>query len=76
MIGGFNALADWHPVVEESELESGGEIRNLTFVGGGEITERLDQHDDASRTYTYTIASSPLPVANCTATIKVKDEGA
>jgi hypothetical protein len=75
IIGGFNAIPDWHPAVEKSELEVGGEIRKLTLVGGGEITERLDQHDDASRTYTYTITSSPLPVANYTATITVKEEG-
>jgi hypothetical protein len=74
MIGGFNALPDWHPAIEKSELDEGGRVRTLSLAGGGAITERLDEHDDAERTYTYSITQSPLPVANYTATIKVTDE--
>ncbi len=75
IIGGFNALPDWHPAIEKSELDEGGQVRTLGLVGGGAITERLDTHDDDARTYTYTITQSPLPVANYQATIKVTDEG-
>ena len=42
-IGSFNALPDWHPAVERSELEDGGTRRRLHLVGGGEILEQLDQ---------------------------------
>ena len=37
MIGRFNALPDWHPGVEKSELTKEGETRKLSLVGGGSI---------------------------------------
>ena len=39
LIGSFNALPDWHPAVQKSELKDGGTERRLTLVGGGEIVE-------------------------------------
>jgi len=78
LIGGFNALPDWHPAVEKSEVEGAGKgsVRTLHLVGGGTITERLEQKDDSGRSYTYSILSGPLPVANYTATIRlVEGEG-
>ena len=44
VIGKFNALADWHPAIEKSELEEGGTQRRLSLVGGGELVERLEAH--------------------------------
>jgi len=75
LVGGFNALADWHPAIEKSELEGGGEVRKLSLAGGGTIVEKLEHHSDTERTYTYTITDSPLPVADYTATLTVRDEG-
>ena len=75
MIGRFNALPDWHPSVEKSELTEAGQTRKLSLVGGGTITEKLETIDDNARTYTYSISDSPLPVANYTATIKVTGSG-
>ena len=75
LIGGFNALPDWHPGVEKSELEEEGQMRRLSLAGGGTIIEKLVKIDDDARTYTYTITDSPLPVANYTATIKVIGQG-
>ena len=69
LIGGFNALPDWHPAVEKSVLEEGGTVRRLSLAGGGEIVERLEQSDDDGRVYTYSILESPLPVAGYVATI-------
>ena len=73
LIGGFNALPDWHPAVEKSELEKEGQERILTLAGGAKIVERLERSDDAERVYSYTILDSPLPVANYAATIRVRD---
>lgn len=73
MIGTFNGLPNWHPAVESSELEEGGEVRRLKLVGGGEIVERLESIDESGRTYTYSIKDSPLPLSNYKATIKVRD---
>ena len=76
LIGGFNALPDWHPAVEKSQIEGEGtkSVRKLSLVGGGTITEQLEQLDDHSRSYRYSIVSSPLPVANYSATIKVNEQ--
>jgi hypothetical protein len=75
MIGQFNALPDWHPAIESSDLEDGGRIRRLRLFGGGEIVERLEMVDDDDRLYRYSIISGPLPVANYTATMRVRDDG-
>jgi hypothetical protein len=76
LIGGFNTLPDWHPAVEKSELTEEGQTRTLSLAGGGgTIVEKLEKMDDGSRTYSYSIVDSPLPVANYSATIKVSGEG-
>ena len=73
MIGGFNALPDWHPAVEKSEIkgEGKGSIRTLHLMGGGTIEERLEQMDEEGRVYSYSIVSGPLPVANYKSTIRL-----
>ncbi len=75
VIGGFNALPDWHPAVEKSELEEGDgtKLRTLSLAGGGTIVERLEAKDERERTYSYSILSGPLPVANYQATIRVRE---
>jgi len=75
LIGGFNALPDWHPAVENSELTQEGQTRTLSLAGGGTLVEKLEKVDDGARTYTYSIVDGLLPVANYTATIKVSGEG-
>ncbi|MDH3688453.1 MAG: SRPBCC family protein [Gammaproteobacteria bacterium] len=75
LIGGFNALPDWHPAVEKSELEEGGQVRRLSVAGGGIIVERLVASDDNGHSYSYSIEDSPLPVANYTSELRVKDAG-
>lgn len=70
-IGGFNALSDWHPAIEKSELEGGGSIRRLSLVGGGTIVEKLEKLDDDGHSYRYSIVDGPVPVANYSSEIKV-----
>ena len=74
-IGGFNALPDWHPMVEKSELAKGGQERKLTMPGGATIVEKLESKDDKSYRYSYSITDSPLPVADYHSTIEVHEEG-
>ncbi|MFQ6018433.1 MAG: SRPBCC family protein [Kiloniellaceae bacterium] len=75
LIGGFNALPDWHPAIAKSEIETEGNttLRRLSLVGGGEILEKLEQSDEDERLYSYSILNSPLPVANYTGTIRVRE---
>lgn len=75
LIGGWNALPEWHPAVETSALESGGQLRRLTLIDGSEFTERLENLCDTTRSYTYSIVSSPLPCAEYCSTISVISEG-
>ncbi|MCG8380573.1 MAG: SRPBCC family protein, partial [Proteobacteria bacterium] len=75
LIGGFNALPDWHPAVEKSELQEEGSQRTLSLAGGGSIVEKLEKLDDNERVYSYEIIDSPLPVANYKSTLKVIEQG-
>lgn len=74
MIGNFGDL-DWHPAVASTTVEGEGleAVRTLTLVDGAVIFETLDEVSEMS--YSYSITSSPLPVQNYSATLKVVDEG-
>ena len=74
IVGHFNALPDWHPNIEKSELEQGGTVRRLTLVGGGTMVERLERIDDSAQLYRYSITESPLPVTNYVAELHVKPD--
>ena len=64
VIGGFQAMPDWHPAVAGSarEVIDGVEHRRLSLEGGGEILEKSLGCDAAS--YGYEIVESPLPVSD------------
>ena len=70
-IGDFCGIAAWHPAIAKCELSADGNQRTLSLKGGGTIVEALENLDAANRTYTYTIVSGPLPVANYHSTISV-----
>jgi hypothetical protein len=74
LIGGFNALPEWHPAVEKSELQDGGRLRRLQIAGGATLVERLDTFNENDHCYTYTIEQGPLPVAQYKATIRLRQE--
>ena len=73
-IGDFCGIANWHPAVEKCVLSADGKQRTLSLKGGGTIVEALENLDDANHAYTYTIISSPLPVANYHSTISVSPD--
>jgi hypothetical protein len=75
-IGDFCGISKWHPAVEKCELSANGKTRTLSLKGGGTIVEALVKMDAAGRSYTYSIVSGPLPVANYTSTIAVSADGA
>jgi hypothetical protein len=73
-IGAFCGIGDWHPAVEKCVLSSDGKERTLALKGGGALVERLETLDPSNRSYTYTILSGPLPVANYHSTISVSPD--
>ncbi len=75
-IGGFQALADWHPAVASAskEMIQGTEHRRLALEGGGEILERFLGAD--SRSYAYAILEpGPLPVRDYRAILSAAEAG-
>lgn len=75
-VGDFCGISKWHPAIEKCELSADGKTRTLSLKGGGTIVEALMKMDAAGRSYTYSIVSGPLPVANYTSTISVVGDGA
>ena len=75
MIGGFNSLPNWHPAVTKCDIETHGNttLRRLHLIGGATILEKLEKSEDDGQSYSYSIVESPLPVANYSATITVKE---
>ncbi len=74
----FNNLPQWHPKFSRSHIENGGPsdrigcVRNFDIAGGGgTIRERLLTLSDLDHTFTYCILTSPLPVENYLATLKL-----
>jgi hypothetical protein len=77
LIGGFADLPRWLPAVTKSEeIRDDGRLqRRLTLQGGATVLEQLDHRDDSSRSYSYTILTSPLPVASYRSELSVRDDG-
>lgn len=70
-VGDFCGIGSWHPAVEKCVLSPDGKQRTISLKGGGTIVERLEKWDNAGHSYTYTIVSSPFPVADYRSTISV-----
>jgi hypothetical protein len=70
----FQAIREWHPAIGSCEItrEGGDTIRVITTRDGGVLREKLLEHDDAKRRYTYSIVESPLPVSDYRSTIEVR----
>ncbi len=76
-VGDFCGIAHWHPAIEKCEIskKDGATFRTLSLKGGGTILEKQTAWDDKSKTYSYTIEESPLPVANYKATLSAEPKG-
>jgi uncharacterized protein YndB with AHSA1/START domain len=78
IIGNFDALASWHPVVASSPADHGndiGSIRTLTLKSDGNphFTEKLTDYSAADFTYSYDVTPTQkvLPVVAYHSTITV-----
>jgi Polyketide cyclase / dehydrase and lipid transport len=64
----FNNVAQWHPDVTDSLLETGrgdevGAVRAIHLRNGMFLKERLIDRSDEAMRYLYTVSESPLPLA-------------
>jgi hypothetical protein len=77
VIRDFNALPAWHPLIADSRIEDGmapdrvGCVRRFHLVDGGELREQLLTLSDNDYQCTYSILSSPMPLTNYIATVKL-----
>jgi hypothetical protein len=75
-IKGFCDITNALPTLK-CALSADGQTRTLTTPDGKNVVEKLEAHDDAGRTYSYTILEpGPLPVANYHSKIAIVPEGA
>ncbi len=76
-IGGFGAVAEWHPMLAEvdCEGEAPGARRTARAKDGSRQVERLQKTDPRKHYYRYAIEQSSLPVRNYVAELRVDDNG-
>jgi len=75
LIGGFNAVPDFHPAIKASAFEEGGMVRCLTLLDGARLWERLLHFDAETRSYSYSIErfeGLKLPFRNYRSTLSLK----
>jgi hypothetical protein len=83
VMGDFDALSKWHPVIASSVADKGnteGSVRHLVLKAPGDpsFDEVLVKYDAAAHSYKYEIIKVDpkiLPVNNYTSTITILDNG-
>jgi mxaD protein len=77
MVGRFNTLGQWHPLVRRSDTRGVGKgaVRRVGLISGGTLVERLEHVSNAERVYLYSVVEGPFPVAHCVSEIRVTDTG-
>jgi len=73
----FGAVDRWAPNIANLEMSGSGvgALRTAMFKDGGKVVERLESLSDTSRSLTYAILETPLPMEGCVSSITVKDLG-
>jgi mxaD protein len=76
-IGSFGDVGRWHPMLAalESEGEEPGARRWARTKSGSTQIERLANANPLQRSYIYAIESTPMPVKNYVAELRVDDNG-
>jgi len=77
LVGWAGMLGDWYPGLSRMDVQGAdkGAIRRLVMLDGTSMVERLEHLSRIETAYTYSILSSPLPVADYLAQIRIKDRG-
>ena len=72
VIGDPLAVARFLPMIESARMD--GDLR-VAAVQGGEITERILEHSDAERYYTYEVVDGPMKLESYHSKLSVAPEG-
>ncbi|OZG26489.1 MxaD family protein [Williamsia sp. 1138] len=72
-IGNIADVAAWIPAISSSRMED--DVRHVVFTDGEPARERIIEHLDAARTYTYQYIDGPLPLQHYQSTILVLEDG-
>lgn len=69
-IGGLDR---WFPIIDSCRVEGAGvgAVREMTLVGGGDITDVIDSIDEAAMRLVYLRPRSPFPVSSYRGTVEV-----
>jgi len=73
----FGEVIRWAPGIAQVKLAGSGvgAVRTVTYQDGGRTVERLESLNDETRTLSYTILESSLPVEGYVASLTVRDLG-
>ena len=75
LIGDPVKVGDWLPMIAESRME--GDLRIASIAGReGEIKERIVEHSDADRHYSYEVVDGPMKLESYLSKLSVSAEGA
>ena len=74
-IGDFCGIKSCIPAVSGCVISADGKQRTVSLKNGGEVVERLDNWDDAKRSYSYSIMSGPLAVSDYHSTLSILPDG-
>ena len=80
LVRGFGEIMKWSGGAIESVSVEGdgiGAVRTIGIAGGAQLQEKLEAHDDAKRTFSYSfVGNALLPVDDYYATMTIIDTGA
>jgi len=73
----FGGVDRWAPNIASLEVSGTGvgAVRTAIFKDGGRVVERLESLSDASRSLSYAILETPLPMEGCISSLTVRDLG-
>src|SRR3954471_22865202 len=76
-IGAFEAVGDWHPMLERLDFSADGNrvTRAARGKDGSEQVERLIEFDPARHVYQYTMERSALPVRDYAGEFRIEPVG-
>jgi hypothetical protein len=76
VVGRFDGLADWHPLIVQSKSVGSrlGQLREILTADGTEIVDRLEELDRARRLVGYSMVSG-LPASDFTENLQVQKKG-